>query len=261
MPSRPPPSKHRPKPASAPAPEPKQTPAPKPTPASKPKPTPAPVSSPKPPPAPSRKRRPAARPGEITRAALELFSERGFSATRLEDVAARAGLSKAAIYLYFEDKTALLKAVIHEAVDATAARAQGIVVGQTGPVAPLLEAMLASVATGMRHGPLPDVVKLVISESRAHPEIGRFYYESVIGRMLPVVEGLIKRGIATGEFRAVDPRLAVKSLVAPMLLAALWRSVFEPIGAPHLDVEALAAQHAQIITRGLAPAPAPDATE
>jgi len=198
----------------------------------------------------ARKRRPDARPGEIIEAALELFSQRGFSATRLEDVAARAGLSKAAIYLYFEDKTALLKAVVQETIGAKIAQVRSAA-SPAGPVSPVLRQLLMMVAAGVRNTRLPDIIKLVISESRAHPDIGRHYLDNVIGQVLPMAQALIERGIASGEFRSIDARLAVKSLIAPMLLAALWRSVFEPIGAEPLDAEALAAQHADLIIRGL----------
>jgi len=90
-----------------------------------------------------------------------------------------------------------------------------------------------------------------VTVTRAHPDIGRHYLDNVIGQVLPMAQALIERGIASGEFRSIDARLAVKSLIAPMLLAALWRSVFEPIGAEPLDAEALAAQHADLIIRGL----------
>lgn len=200
-----------------------------------------------------RKRRPDARPGEIIEAALELFSERGFQATRLEDVAARAGLSKAAIYLYFEDKTALLKAVVEATVGVRVHAAKATVAAAAGgPASPLLRQLLTSVARSLDTSALPDVIKLVISESRAHPEIGRYYLDNVIMQVLPMAKALIERGIASGEFRPVDATLAVKSLMAPLLLSALWRSVFEPIGAAPLDIEALAAQHADLLLRGLA---------
>jgi AcrR family transcriptional regulator len=199
----------------------------------------------------TRRRRPDERPGEIITAALELFSERGFTATRLDDVALRAGLSKAAIYLYFDDKTALLKAVIQATAGASLEQVRLIAAKPKGPVAPLLRQLLLTVAGRMSGTRLPDVIKLVISESRAHPEIGRSYLENVIGQALPLVQSLIEKGIATGEFRAVDPRMTVKCVVAPMVLAAVWRSVFEPIGAEPLDIEALATLHADLIIKGL----------
>jgi len=201
----------------------------------------------------TRKRRPEARPSEILEAALDLFTERGFSATRLEDVASRAGLSKAAIYLYFKDKTSLLKALVQETVGANIAMASGLIAQQQGPVEPVLRQLLVILASRMADGRLPRLIKLIISESRAHPEIGQWYLENVIGKALPLFQSLIDKGIASGEFRAVDARLAVKSLMGPMLLSAIWKSVFEPLGAEPLDVEALAAQHAEMMIRGLRP--------
>lgn len=201
--------------------------------------------------APARRRRPDARPKEITEAALALFAERGFTATRLEDVAARAGLSKAAIYLYFEDKAALLRAVVEETAGSSIASVAHEIAGHAGPTAPLIRKLLLIVAGRIATTPLPQLIKLVISESRLHPEIGRLYLETVINKALPMAQALIERGIATGELRAVDARLAVKSLVGPMVLSAIWRSVFEPIGGEPLDVEALASQHADLILNGL----------
>ncbi len=200
---------------------------------------------------PSRKRRPGERPGEILEAALDLFSEKGFAATRLEDVAARAGLSKAAIYLYFDDKVALLKAIVQEMATANIGAVRAMAAAHQGPVAPLLERVLLLLGDRIGHSRLPDLLKVIVSESRAYPEIGRFYLENVIGQALPLLQSLIERGMASGEFRAVDPALAVKSLVGPMVLAGLWRGVFEPIGAPKLDAEALARQHAELILSAL----------
>lgn len=197
------------------------------------------------------KRRPAERPAEILEAALDLFTERGFSATRLEDVAARAGLSKAAIYLYFKDKTSVLTALVQDLVGANIAAASDHAAHLDGPVEPVLRQLLQVLAHRLTETRLPLLIKLVISESRAHPELGRFYLDNVINRALPLFQSLIERGIASGELRPVDAGLAVKSLVAPMLLAALWKSVFEPIGAEPIDVAALAEHHAELILRGL----------
>lgn len=201
----------------------------------------------------SRKRRPDARPAEILAAALDLFTERGFSATRLEDVASRAGLSKAAIYLYFKDKVSLLSALVQATVGTNLALAGAMIGGHEGPVAPLIRQLLSVLSGRMVHTRLPDLIKLVISESRAHPEIGRYYLENVIGKALPMFQSLIERGIATGEFRAVDPVLTVRCIVGPMVMGAIWKSVFEPLGAEPLDIEALARQQADLIIRALQP--------
>ena len=200
-----------------------------------------------------RKRRPEARPAEILEAALDLFTERGFNATRLEDVASRAGLSKAAIYLYFNDKTSLLTSLVQATVGVNISLASDMIAKHQGPVTPLLRQLLGVMAGRMQETRMPDLIKLVISESRAHPQIGRFYLDNVIGKGLPLFQSLIERGIASGEFREVDPRLTVKCLVGPMLLGAIWKSAFEPIGADPIDISALAAHDADLIIRALQP--------
>ena len=197
------------------------------------------------------RRAPSERPKEILEAALALFVEKGFAATRLDDVAARAGLSKAAIYLYFDDKTALLQAVICQIVSVNLEMVEALQKAHQGPVASLLPRILEFMAARVEDTPMPSIAKLVISESRAFPEIGRFYLDEVISRGVGLFESLIAKGIAQGEFRPVDPMLTVRSLIGPMLLAVLWKTVFEPIGAEKLDVRALARHHADLMLRAL----------
>ena len=197
------------------------------------------------------RRAPTERPGEILEAALALFVEKGFAATRLDDVAGRAGLSKAAIYLYFEDKMALFQGVIRQTVISNFGTVEALVAAHRGPVADVLPRLMEFMASRIEDTPLASIAKLVIGESRAFPEIGRFYLTEVIGRGLPLFESLIKRGIAHGEFRKVDPGLTVRSLVGPMLLAGVWKTVFEPIGGEKLDTRALARHHADLMMRAL----------
>lgn len=203
--------------------------------------------------APKQRRAPAARPQEIIDAALAQFVETGFAGTRLDDVARRAGLSKAAIYLYFADKTALFEGVVQHAVGSNLGQVEAMLAGHRGPVAPLLPRILEFMALRIETSPMASVAKLVISESRAFPEIGRFYLKDVIGRGLPLMEGLIRRGIEQGEFRKVDSFMTVRSMMGPMLLAMVWRTVFEPIGAETLDVQALARHHADLMLHALRP--------
>ena len=197
------------------------------------------------------RRAPAERPKEILEAALQLFVEKGFAGTRLDDVAERAGLSKAAIYLYFEDKTALLRAVIRQTVSAKIEAVEAMAKVHQGPVGALSPGILQFMAGRIEDTPMASIAKLVIAESRAFPEIGRFYLDEVISRGVALFEGLIAKGVAQGEFRPVDPVLTVRSLVGPMLLAIVWKTVFEPIGGDPLDVRALARHHADLMLRAL----------
>jgi AcrR family transcriptional regulator len=203
---------------------------------------------------PTKQRRaPTERPQEILDAALALFVEKGFAATRLDDVAERAGLSKAAIYLYFADKTALFLDVVRQAVVSNLGTVETMLAAHRGPVAPLIPRILEFMASRIEETPMASVAKIVISESRAFPEIGRFYLTEVIGRGMPLMEGLIARGIAQGEFRKVDPGLTVRTMMGAMLLGGLWHTVFEPIGAEKLDVRALARHHADLMLHALRP--------
>lgn len=200
---------------------------------------------------PKQRRAPDDRPREILDAALALFVEKGFAATRLDDVAKNAGLSKAAIYLYFDDKIALFQGVVRQAVSINLGTVQALAKAHRGPVAELLPVIIEFMASRIEETPMASVAKLVIAESRAFPEIGRFYLKEVIGRGLPLLEELIARGIAQGEFRKVDPALTVRTLVGALLLAGVWKTVFEPIGGKKLDVKALARHHADLMLHAL----------
>src|SRR6187397_845893 len=139
------------------------------------------------------RRAPAKRPGENLEAALALFVEKGFAATRLDDVAARAGLSKAAIYLYFKDKTALFQGVVRQAIGGNLITVEGLARTHQGPVSALIPGILEFMASRVEDTPMASIAKVVIAESRAFPDIGRFYLKEVIGRGIPLFEGLIAR--------------------------------------------------------------------
>lgn len=197
------------------------------------------------------RRAPAERPAEILAAALACFAEKGFAGTRLDDVAARAGLSKAGIYLYFPDKEALFVAVI-EANIGTALDAAAAVIekGELGAMA-TIEMMLALVTERIVGSNLPVIFKIIVGESQNFPTVGRIYRERVVERAFALLERVIAGGIARGELRAVDARHTVRSIMGPMLLAMLWRSVLEPLGAEPLDVRAFTQHHAGLMRRAL----------
>src|SRR6201991_957598 len=120
------------------------------------------------------RRAPTQRPGEIIEAALALFVEKGFAATRLDDMAARAGLSKAAIYLYFEDKMALFQGVIRQAIGSNLLTVKALTKAHQGPVGELIPPILDFMASRVEDTPVASIAKVVVAESRAFPEIGRF---------------------------------------------------------------------------------------
>lgn len=206
-----------------------------------------------PPGEPKFRRRPEARPAEILAAALEVFAARGFQAARLEEVAKWAGVSKGALYLYFETKADLFRAVVTDAISPNIERVKAMASAEV-PFETAVRmgiGMLArTVVTDRR---ISGVVKLVIAESRNHPELATIWHETVVEPGLELVGGLIAAAQARGEVRAGDPRLFAFGIMGPMLLSMVWRETFEPIGADPIDVAKLADQHLDTVLKGMRP--------
>src|SRR5579864_7137387 len=158
-------------------------------------------------PAPKWRRRKTARPAEIVQAAIEVFSERGFAAARLDDIAARAGLSKGGIYLYFATKAQLFEAVVREAVAPNVTAVLALVERHEGPFAEIAPAMLARMAKVLETTRVGGVAKLVIGESQNFPELARVWHDAIIAPGVAALTGAIGRAQARGEVRAGEPRL------------------------------------------------------
>jgi AcrR family transcriptional regulator len=202
-------------------------------------------------PAPRWRRRKTDRPAEITAAALAVFGERGFAAARLEDIAARAGLSKAALYLYFATKTDLFRAVVQERARPNLDAIQDLVAGSDLPFDAIVPAVLARLAAAAERPELRGVVKMVIGESRNFPELAEVWHEAVVSRALGILGGIIARAQARGEARPGEPRLMAMSLAGPMVMGALWREILEPAGGAPLDLAGLAAEHTRTVLEGM----------
>ena len=197
-------------------------------------------------------RRKEARPEEITAAALELFVERGYANTRLEDVAALAGISKGTLYLYFANKEELFKAVVREALVARMAEFRGQIEQYQGSTFDLLRLLVRGWWERIGSTRISGIPKLVLSEARNFPEIARFYVDEVVRPGRKTIEAVIRRGIERGEFRKVDVEYAAHLLVAPMLLISLWRNSLEPCSDEKIDPAALLELHVETLSRGLA---------
>ena len=184
-------------------------------------------------------RRKEARPGEILDAALELFVEKGFAATRLEDVAQRAGVSKGTVYLYFESKEDLFKSVIRSGIVRAIEEAESLVSGFEGSSAELLRQIYAGWWQNIGGTKLSGIPKLMISEAQNFPELARFYYEEVIQRGSRLFARAIERGVECGEFRPVNIDYAVRAVVAPLIMRALLQHSFLRCAGPEdFDVPA-----------------------
>ncbi|PWC39090.1 TetR/AcrR family transcriptional regulator [Azospirillum sp. TSO35-2] len=203
-------------------------------------------------PAPRWRRRKDARPQEIVAAAMDVFTERGFAAARLEEVAARAGVSKGTLYLYFPSKDDLFKAVIRAAILPNLEQAEALVAGAPGPCFPLLERLLRMVAGLIATTRAAAIPRLVIAEAGNFPELAAFYHREVIRRGFGLLAALLRRGIDRGEFRPVDIDHTVRLIVAPLLMSAVWRTSFDGVdGNAPLDVPALVGTHLDHLRRVL----------
>jgi AcrR family transcriptional regulator len=205
---------------------------------------------------PARQRRKEARPQELLDAALELFVEKGFAATRAEEVAARAGVSKGTLYLYYPSKEDLLKAVIEHRVASEIAAGAAEAASFKGPTDELLRAVLTQWWQRIYDSPVSGVFKIVITEVRNFPEIAEFHRRAVVEPGQKLIGQLLQRGIDRGEFRPVDLATAVHSLVFPMIMACLHKhSLGACIPEERLDGKTFIRNHIELMLEGLSVRP------
>jgi len=169
-----------------------------------------------------RQRRKAERPQELLDAALTVFVEKGLRATRMEDVAKLAGVSKGTLYLYYSSKEELFKAVVRGALLPALAEVKGIAERWQGATGDLLLLLLRTWWQRMGAAPGSDVFKLVVTDVGNVPELAQFYLEEVMLPTYALLGGTLQRGMDRGEFRVVDVTTLVQSLLASAQFLALY---------------------------------------
>ncbi len=170
-----------------------------------------------------RERRKDARPGELLAAALELFVEKGFAATRAEEVAKRAGGSKGTLFLYFSSKEELFKAVVRENISGRFSEWSSELEAFEGNSADLLRYCVMAWWERVGSTKASGISKLMMSEAGNFPELAAFYQEEVVQPGNLLIRRILQRGVDSGEFRNVDVTYGVYLLLAPMMFLALWR--------------------------------------
>ncbi len=201
------------------------------------------------------RRRKDARPREIIAAALALFVERGYAATRLDEVAHRAGVTKGTVYLYFANKEALFRAVVQEVVLPELERAEHRVKTHSGSARDLLSSLVYEWWHAVGESHLCGIPKLVIAEAGNFPELAKFFLAHVVRRARKLFAHVLKRGIARGEFRTCDVNHAVRVLLAPMVFAAIWERSLGPYDSELYDVRKYLDTHVEIFLRGISKRP------
>ncbi|THC40914.1 TetR/AcrR family transcriptional regulator [Massilia sp. Mn16-1_5] len=199
-------------------------------------------------------RRKDARPQELLAAAIDLFVERGFASTRLEDVARRAGVSKGTLYLYFENKEELFKAVVRTSIVPVVAEAESSIAGFDGHSADLLRKVLMDWWERIGANKVSGIGKLVMAEAGNFPELAKFYQEEVISRGTRMFSSMLERGVKRGEFRDINITQMTQVLIAPMLMLVTWKHSVGPCERGDLEPQAFLNTFLDMALHGLLPA-------
>ena len=198
------------------------------------------------------KRRKEARPEELVAAALDVFVERGYEATTLADVARRAGVTKGTIYLYFENKEALFKAVVRETIVPVIAQGEALAQSFTGSARDLLERLVREYWRLVGETRLAGIPKLMMAEAATFPELTRFYYDEVVTRGHRLMAGVIERGVQNGEFRPVNVTVAAKLAMSPLMHAVVVRRAFASCMPEGFNVQNYLDTHIDLYLHGIA---------
>ena len=172
------------------------------------------------------RRRKEDRPQEITAAAMAAFAENGYAATKVEDVAKRAGVSKGLLYLYFKTKEELFKAVIRSVVVPKIDELSGIVDRSEMSSEAFLRGPFLDFARTLPGSPISILIRLMISEGPKHPDLLEFYWDNVVSRGLAALTLLLERGVENGEFRRSVVNEFPHLLVMPVVFSVIFRLLF-----------------------------------
>jgi AcrR family transcriptional regulator len=207
-------------------------------------------------------RRKDSRPSELLEAALEIFVERGYAAARLEDVAAKAGVSKGTLYLYYANKEELFKAVVRRSIAPLIAETRQIIEQSSEDSEALLARFLDIWWTRYGGTRLAGITKLVVGEAGNFPEMARFYNGEVVSGNHELITMILRRGVARKEFREIDVDAVAHHVMAPLVLKSIWANSIEPCcgSAGALDPKHFLAHHLDMLLRALREAPAARAT-
>ncbi|MBI1235729.1 MAG: TetR family transcriptional regulator [Alphaproteobacteria bacterium] len=200
------------------------------------------------------RRRPEERPDEILSAALDVFTEKGFAAARVEDIATRAGLSKGAVYLYFESKEAMLKALVEQSAGQIANAASALsLMGADHDPEKAYRAILKMALTALGDPDISAAPRLVLSEAGQFPDLAEYYRRRVIEVGRAAIRHLVETGARNGRFRDVTHQAAILAFMGPAIAHMMLSTVFRLPEDPKLDPADMADAIADIVLNGLKP--------
>ncbi|MBI1213241.1 MAG: TetR family transcriptional regulator [Alphaproteobacteria bacterium] len=203
------------------------------------------------------RRRKEARPAELLDAALDVFFEKGFAAARLEDIAARAGVSKGTVYLYFDSKEDVFDALVRAIPQTNVEQVRALAADPAVPADEMLRRVLRLVGLFLRDQRMIKFPRLIVGEAANFPKLAETYKREVIDRGIGTLSSIIERGIHEGRFREVDPKNAAYAALAPLLFTAIWRTTFEQFDSSTFEADGFIEQHVETFLRGIAKESAP----
>ncbi len=174
------------------------------------------------------KRRKEERPEEILDAALQLFTEKGFSATRMIDVAKQAGISKGTLYLYFESKEAIFTEVVQQRITPQLDQVESLVEHFEGTHEDLLKHLINGWWMGVACSSLSAIPKIIVSESGNFPKMAEYFTRNVVIRSRKLFTRVLERGMRKGEFRQLDAETVARLIIAPLVQATIWMHSLRP---------------------------------
>jgi AcrR family transcriptional regulator len=199
---------------------------------------------------PRRDQRRADREAAIVRAAIEEFIAVGLSNARLDDVAARAGVAKGTIYLYFDSKEELFKAAVRSLIHPLMQQVEREVAEFQGPTEELLRKALRTIYSDMAvRNQTRELLRLLIAEGHRMPELSDFFHSEMASRGLATLRMIVWRGVAQGEFRQTPAAEFPLLIVAPCHALAMWQLMH---GERHaLDIERYIDAHCEFVLAAL----------
>jgi AcrR family transcriptional regulator len=185
----------------------------------------------------------------IRAAALDVFAAKGFSAARLDDVAAAAGVAKGTIYLYFSSKEDLLEAIVRSSIGALLDNYEQAAAVSNATASQLLRMVGQALAHAIEDPDRRRILHLVLSEGGRFPAIGDFYHREIISRGMGLVRAIVAKGCANGEFHSDELSRFPQLVMAPALVGMIWAVVFQRIEP--LDARAMLEAHIELLLRAL----------
>ena len=205
----------------------------------------------------TRQRRKAARPQELLEAGLRLFLRKGLAGTRIEDLAREAGVSKGTLYLYYPSKDELFKAVVRHYLTQVIVEADNIATVHNGPSAALLHQLASTWWQRVGSSEATGLVILLMNEAVAFPDLAQFYMDEVLAPTHALLHRVVERGMANGEFRALDIASVVHGMVAPVQFLIFYKRCTSvcTVNAAPLDPERFLDTQIELLLHGLAVPP------